>query len=170
MFTPGSLIPRSLTPSSTLASVFCAILLLSSGQLSAVQAQQHHSYSAEAEQAVTKLEQEWFADQLALNWPKLKSMIAEDFVLTESDGKLGNRESMLEGYKTESSLTSNIKMTFLATHAVAAETVIAVGLDDITLKAKDGRVSHRYERFTDTWILRDGHWQCVAEQLTLGQP
>lgn len=157
-------------PSSTLAAVLSAVLLLTTGRLSAWQTQQHHSYSAEAEQAVTKLEQEWFADQLALNWPKLKSMIAEDFVLTESDGRLGNRESMLEGYKTESSLTSNIKMTFLATHAVATDTVIAVGLDDITLKAKDGRISHRYERFTDTWILRDGHWQCVAEQLTLGQP
>ena len=71
-------------------------------------------------------------------------------------------------YKTESSLTSDIKMTFLATHAVAADTVIATGLDDITIKATDGRISHRYERFTDTWILRDGRWQCVAEQLTLG--
>jgi ketosteroid isomerase-like protein len=136
----------------------------------ALQTKQRHAYAAAAEQSVTKLEQEWFADQLALNWPKLKSMIAEDFVLTESDGKLGNRETMLEGYKTEASLTSDIKMTFLVTHAVAADAVIATGLDDITLKGKDGRVNHRYERFTDTWILRDGRWQCVAEQLTLGQP
>jgi len=138
--------------------------LLASGALSA---QQHR---ASAEQEVTKLEQEWFADQLALNWPKLKSKIADDFVLTESDGKLGNRDSMLEGYKTESTSTTNIKMTYLATHAVSADAVIATGLDDITLKGKDGRITHRYERFTDTWILRDGRWQCVAEQLTLGQP
>ena len=159
-----------LTPTSRIAAVLSAIMFLSSGTLYALQTQQHHGYAAAAEQAVTKFEQEWFADQLALNWPKLKSMIAEDFVLTESDGKLGNRETMLEGYKAESSLTSNIKMTFLVTHAVAADAVIAIGLDDITLKAKDGRISHRYERFTDTWILRDGRWQCVAEQLTLGQP
>ena len=159
-----------LTPTSWAVAVLCAIMFLSSGMLSAWQTQQRHGYAAAAEQAVTKLEQEWFADQLALNWPKLKSMIAEDFVLTESDGTLGNRETMLAGYKTESSLTSNIKMTFLATHAVAADAVIATGLDDITLKAKDGRISHRYERFTDTWILREGRWQCVAEQLTLGRP
>ena len=151
------------TPSRT-GAILSAILLLASGTLSA---QRHR---ASSEQEVTKLEQEWFADQLALNWPKLKSMIADDFVLTESDGKLGNRDSMLEGYKTESSLTSNIKMTYLATHAVSADAVIATGLDDITLKGKDGRITHRYERFTDTWILRDGRWQCVAEQLTLGQP
>lgn len=158
------------TSGSRIAAVFSAILCVSSGLLNALQTKQHHGYSAAAEQAVTKLEQEWFADQLALSWPKLTSMIADDFVLTESDGKLGNRETMLAGYKAESSLTSSIKMTFLATHAVAADTVIATGLDDITLKGKDGRISHRYERFTDTWILRDGRWQCVAEQLTLSQP
>ena len=159
-----------LTPTTRIVAVLSAIIFLGSGTPYAFQTQQHRGYSAAAEQAVTKLEQEWFAFQLALNWPKLKSMIAEDFVLTESDGKLGNRETMLAGYKTESSLTSDIKMTFLAAHAVAADTVIATGLDAITIKAKDGHISHRYERFTDTWILRDGRWQCVAEQLTLGPP
>jgi ketosteroid isomerase-like protein len=158
------------TSRSRVAAVLSAIIFFSGAKLYALQTKQHHEYAAAAEQAVTKLEQEWFADQLALNWPKLKSMIADDFVITESDGKLGNRETMLDGYKTESALTSSIKMTFLATHAVAADAVIATGLDDITLKAKDGRISHRYERFTDTWILREGRWQCVAEQLTLGQP
>jgi ketosteroid isomerase-like protein len=159
-----------LAPTSRIAAVLSATVFLCCSTLYAQETQQRHGYSAAAEQAVTKLEQEWFADQLALSWPKLKSMISEDFVLTESDGKLGTRETMLEGYKTESSLTSNIKMTFLVVHAVAADAVIAIGLDDITLKAKDGRISHRYERFTDTWISRDGRWQCVAEQLTLGQP
>jgi len=154
------------TPTSRIVAL-SAILFVGSGTLCA-QTKPHHDPAAE--QAVTKLEQEWFADQLALNWPKLKSMIAEDFVLTESDGKLGNRETMLAGYISEASSTSSIKMTFLATHAVSADAVIATGLDDITLKAKDGRTTHRYERFTDTWILRDGRWQCVAEQLTLSQP
>jgi ketosteroid isomerase-like protein len=162
-----------LTRATSLTAVLSAVILLStllnSGTLYALPTQQHAGNAA-AEQAVTKLEQEWFADQMALNWPKLKSMIADDFVLTESDGKLGTRDTMLEGYRTESSQTSNIKMTFLVTHAVAADSVIAIGLDDITLKAKDGSTTHRYERFTDTWILRDGRWQCVAEQLTLGRP
>ncbi len=160
---------KMLTPTSRIAAALSASMFLS-GTLCAFQIQQHRGYAPAAEQAVTKLEQEWFSAQLALNWPKLKSMIAEDFVLTESDGKLGNRETMLEGYKTEASVTLDIKMTLLVSHAVAANAVIATGLDDITLKAKGGRISHRHERFTDTWILRDGRWQCVAEQLTLGQP
>jgi hypothetical protein len=43
-------------------------------------------------------------------------------------------------------------------------------LDDIATKGSDGVTNHRYERFIDTWILREGSWQCVAEQITLAQP
>jgi ketosteroid isomerase-like protein len=153
------------------AILFAGILLgnglLTNGNLYALP--QHSGYAA-AEQAVAKLETEWFADQMALNWPKLKNMVSEDFVLTESDGRYGNRETMFAGYQTEAPSISDLKMTFLVTHAVVANAVIATGLETITLKDKDGRISHRYERFTDTWVLRDGRWQCVAEQLTLGQP
>lgn len=125
---------------------------------------------AEAERAVTKLEQEWFALQQANDWSKVSKLVAEDFVLVESDGSVGNRDSMVAGYKEEASRVVSLKMQVLVAHAVAANVVIATGLDDIALKDSHGVVNHRYERFIDTWILRDGRWQCVAEQLTLTKP
>jgi ketosteroid isomerase-like protein len=125
---------------------------------------------AEAERAVTKLEQEWFAIQQANDWAKLSKIIADDFVLVESDGSLGNRDSMVKGYKEEAPRVVSLKMQVLVAHAVAPNAVIASGLDDITLKDANGTVTHRYERFIDTWVLRDGRWQCVAEQITLAKP
>jgi len=125
---------------------------------------------AEAERAVTKLEQEWFAIQQANDWAKLAKIVAEDFVLVESDGSLGSRDSMLKGYKEEAPRVVSLKMQVLVAHAVAPNAVIASGLDDIALKDGSGSVIHRYERFIDTWILRDGRWQCVAEQITLAKP
>jgi len=125
---------------------------------------------AEAERAVTKLEQEWFAIQQANDWGKLAKIIADDFVLVESDGSLGSRDSMLQGYKEEASRVVSLKMQVLVAHAVAPNAVIASGLDDIALKDGNGSITHRYERFIDTWILRDGRWQCVAEQITLAKP
>src|SRR5215467_1024029 len=124
----------------------------------------------EAERAVTKLEQEWFAIQQANDWAKLAKIVADDFVLVESDGSLGSRDSMLQGYKEEASRVISLKMQVLVAHAVAPNAVIASGLDDIALKDGNGTVTHRYERFIDTWILRDGRWQCVAEQITLAKP
>ena len=124
---------------------------------------------ASAERAVTKAEQEWFAIQQANDWAKLSKMISEDFVLVDSDGSLGNRDSMITGYREEAPRVLSLKMQVLVAHAVAANAVIASGLDDITLTGNSG-TTHRYERFIDTWILRDGRWQCVAEQITLAQP
>lgn len=125
---------------------------------------------AEAERAVTKLEQEWFAIQQANDWAKLSKMISDDFVIVDSDGSLGNKETMVAGYKAEAPRVISLKMQVLVAHAVAANTVIASGLDDITTKGSNGAPTHRYERFIDTWILRDGRWQCVAEQITLAKP
>jgi ketosteroid isomerase-like protein len=125
---------------------------------------------AEAERAVTKAEQEWFAIQQANDWAKLVKMIADDFVIVDSDGSLGNRASMIAGYKEEAPRVVSLKMQVLVAHAVAANAVIASGLDDIATKGSNGVAKHRYERFIDTWILRDGRWQCVAEQITLAQP
>jgi ketosteroid isomerase-like protein len=125
---------------------------------------------AEAERVVTKLEQEWFAIQQANDWAKLSKLISDDFVIVDSDGSLGNRVSMIDGYKEEAPRVVSLKMQVLVAHAVAANAVIASGLDDIALKDNGGATTHRYERFIDTWIFRDGRWQCVAEQITLAKP
>jgi hypothetical protein len=125
---------------------------------------------ATAEKAVTKLEQEWFKIQLAHDWDKLRQLLGDDFQLIESDGRLGDRDSMIAGYKEEAPSVVTISMTLLVSHAVSNDTVVATGLDDISLRQRDGSVSHRYERFTDVWILRNSQWVCVAEQITLAHP
>jgi ketosteroid isomerase-like protein len=125
---------------------------------------------AAAEKAVTKLEQDWFRLQLAHDWDKVRQLLGDDFQLIESDGQLGDRDSMINGYKEEAPSVVTISMTLLVSHAVLDNCVVATGLDDITLKAKDGKISHRYERFTDVWVLRNHQWLCVAEQITLAHP
>jgi hypothetical protein len=121
------------------------------------------------EKSVTKLEQEWFKIQLAHEWDRMRQLLGEDFQLIESDGSLGDVDSMIAGYKEEAASVVTISMTLLVSHAVTDDCVVATGLDDITLKDKDGKISHRYERFTDVWVHRNKQWVCVAEQLTLAK-
>ena len=121
------------------------------------------------EKTVTKLERDWFKIQLAHDWDKMRELLGDDFQLIESDGSLGDADSMIAGYKAESPSVVTISMTLLVSHAVADDCVVATGLDDITLKEKDGRISHRYERFTDVWVHRTNRWVCIAEQLTLAK-
>jgi ketosteroid isomerase-like protein len=119
------------------------------------------------EKTVTKLEQDWFKIQLAHDWDKMRQLLGEDFQLIESDGSLGDADSMIAGYKEEAPRVVTISMTLLVSHAVTDDCVVATGLDDITLKDKDGNLFHRYERFTDVWVHRNKQWVCVAEQITL---
>jgi ketosteroid isomerase-like protein len=100
----------------------------------------------------------------------MRQFLGDNFQLVESNGTLGDRDSMIAGYKEEASSVVTIAMSLLVSHAVAYDCVVATGLDDITLRAKDGPVTHRYERFTDVWALPNGQWICVAEQLTLAHP
>jgi len=123
-----------------------------------------------SEKAVTKLEQDWFKIQLAHDWDKMRQLLGDDFQLIESDGRLGDRDSMIAGYKEEAPSVATISMTLLVSHAVSNDTVVATGLDDISLRQRDGSISHRYERFTDVWVLRNTQWVCVAEQITLAHP
>ena len=153
---------------SVLAAMMLFVTCIETSNLRAGQAGKAAGY-AEAERAVTKLEQEWFAIQQAKDWARLSKIIAEDFILVESDGSLGNRDSMMAGYKEEAPRVVSLKMQVLVAHAVAPNAVIASGLDDIALKDSSGSMIHRYERFIDSWILRDGRWQCVAEQITLAK-
>jgi hypothetical protein len=90
-------------------------------------------------------------------------------VIVDSDGSLGNKASIIDGYKEEAPRVVSLKMQVLVSHAAAANVVIASGLDDIATKSSSGVTVHRYERFIDTWVLRDGRWQCVAEQITLAK-
>ena len=156
-----------------LAIVGAALLIVSvSGWMSNAAAGQAGKATgfAEAERAVTKLEQEWFAIQQANDWGKLSRLISDDFVIVDSDGSLGNKETMIAGYKEEAPRVVSLKMQVMVAHAVSANAVIASGLDDIATKSSSGETVHRYERFIDTWIMRDGRWQCVAEQVTLAKP
>ena len=81
-----------------IAAIGSAILLMCvGGWMSSARAGQGGKATgyAEAERAVTKLEQEWFAIQQANDWAKLSKMISDDFVIVDSDGSLGNKESMV---------------------------------------------------------------------------
>jgi hypothetical protein len=148
----------------------CLILVLFDYATLAQKAAPKNATWVAAEKAVTKLEQDWFRVQLGHDWDKLRTFLGDDFQLIESDGHLGDRDSMIAGYKEEAPSVVTISMTLLVSHAVANDAVVATGLDDISLRQRDGSISHRYERFTDVWVLRNNQWVCVAEQLTLARP
>jgi hypothetical protein len=92
----------------------------------------------------------------------LNAIIAPEFVGTSSDGKVNNRRawiSRLAGQKF-----NTVKADEIAVHVVSDTVTVVTGIS-----AKSGTKGNEKagrERFTHTWINRNGHWQLAAAQDT----
>jgi hypothetical protein len=90
-----------------------------------------------------------------------RSLIADDFVGTTSDGIVQDRMAWLASADAQKNKAANIDN--IAVHLVSDVVAVVTG---IRLANKSDGSSSK-QRFTHTWINRDGHWQIVAAQLTL---
>jgi ketosteroid isomerase-like protein len=113
-----------------------------------------------AEQELLKLEQEWANALVKSDMAFLDRIRAEDYTWIDTQGvvwtKAQGDASLTSGEDVISScVIDDMKVR------VYGDAAVVTGLQTMkeTLKGKD--ISGQM-RFTDTWIKRDGRWQCVA--------
>jgi len=131
----------------------------------AIQAQTGAKPKAQtAEQELLKLEQEWtnadVKDDLAL----LDRVLADDWVITETDGSVWTKAQILAAKKTgedkiSTEVTDDIKVRVYGNAAVVTGRNTLKGIFK-------GRDLSGQERWTDTWIMKAGRWQCVATHIS----
>ena len=115
-----------------------------------------------AEQAVTAAEHQWLKSQQTNNVELLAPLLADKVVETSAEGKvLAGKDAVLAAAKSEkwsSADYSDLKVT------VFGDTAIATGI--FTGKGTDaaGKPIDARARFTDTWVMANGKWMCVATQ------
>jgi ketosteroid isomerase-like protein len=121
------------------------------------------------EKAIAAMEEKWAAAQRDGKADVVAPMIAENFVNTDTDGKVSGRSNLLsnlKGGKWEHNAISDVKVMVYGNTAVATGAWAGKGVDG------DGTRIDRRERWTDTWVkMPNGQWQCVASQQTsTGKP
>ena len=94
----------------------------------------------------------------------IEKLLAEEFVATYDDGRIGNKETelaLVEGFNqnVESAVPGDFSVRVYRDTAVVWFTLRLVGI-------KEGQRSEMALRYTDVWIVRDGRWQCVSSQST----
>jgi ketosteroid isomerase-like protein len=94
-------------------------------------------------------------------------MVATDFIGVSSKGKVQNRRAMLADVKGDKDTYTSTKAEKLAVHMYGSGVAVVVGIANEKGSGKDGKAFDRTYRFTDTWMDRDGNWQCVASQVSL---
>ena len=118
------------------------------------------------DQELMQIENDWCTADLKQDGAILGRILASDFTSVDSRGTTDTKESYLVSYKDKTSTTtacvnSNMKARVFGDAAVVTGTVTSSGT------RKGVAFKDRQVLFTDTYIRRDGRWQCVASQGTV---
>jgi ketosteroid isomerase-like protein len=97
----------------------------------------------------------------------VEAMVADDFVGVTSKNKVVNRRALLSEVKTDKDTFTMAKNEKLDVRMFGKDVAAVVGTAHEKGTGKDGKAFDRTYRFTDTWVNRNGKWQCVASQVAL---
>jgi len=114
-----------------------------------------------AEEAVTAAEHQWLKSQQTNNVDLLAPLLSDKVVETTDEGKVRNgKEAVLAAAKSgtwSSAEYTDLKVTVFGHTAIATGTFTGKG-------TSAGKPVDVHERFTDTWVMTNGKWLCVATQ------
>jgi len=118
-----------------------------------------------AQEKLLVLEHLWNEAQVNRDWHALEGLIAEKFINTEYDGEVSDRDKFLADIKDPDFKPSAVTIREVRVN-VYRDTAIVTGVYH-TRGTYSGRPYEHLGRFTDTWILEDGRWLCVASHTSL---
>ena len=137
-------------------SLLAAIAVLSGAVLvSARSAQQN-----KVEEALMQLERDWCNASLKNDVDWLTRVLADDASFVTATGQRQNKAQVLADFKAEKTTTCQVDQMQVRVHAEAA---VVTGRWRITGTDAKGKPFPTPETmFTDTFVRRNGQWQCVA--------
>jgi ketosteroid isomerase-like protein len=117
------------------------------------------------EQQVMKMGQEYTQMLKRQDGAAVERILADDYLFTDERGTVKNKAEDLAGYKTPAKFEmfelSDQKVRIIGNNvAVETGTIAYKGTD------KDGKPIEGKERFTTTWLWRNGRWQVVADHVS----
>ena len=111
---------------------------------------------------IKELESRWEATLLSHDTSAIEKTVADDFIGTSSSGKTGDKATLLDAAKRDTNTYTSAVSSDMTVRLFGTNVAVVTGIAKETGKTKAGKTfSHSY-RFTDTWVERNGEWQCVA--------
>ncbi|MFZ3375859.1 MAG: nuclear transport factor 2 family protein [Chthoniobacterales bacterium] len=117
------------------------------------------------EAALKDNENRWEAAVAKHDTVIIGSMAADDFAGVNFDGKVTSRSGLIAESKKDRETYKSAVNEKLAVHSYGPNVAVVVGTAHEKGTGKDGQPFDRKFRFTDTWVERNGRWQCVASQI-----
>jgi len=117
------------------------------------------------EAALKDNENRWEASYAAHDASVAQTLVANDFVGVYWDGKVMGKSALVGEIKKDKDTYKSALNEKLAVHTYGPSVAVVVGTAREKGTGKDGKAFDRTFRFTDTWVERNGQWQCVASQV-----
>jgi len=111
------------------------------------------------------LERMWNEAQLTRDAAAIASMIGDRFINTEYDGEVSNRGKFLADFADPKFKPSLMSIENLEVYQYGSTAVVTGDYHTKGLYA--GKPYEHFGRFTDTWVLQDTRWLCVASHTSL---
>ena len=116
--------------------------------------------SASVEQELIKLENDWNNALVKRDVAALSRIVADDWTFIDDEGTVITKAQSLANLKSgEDAFTSAVGDEWKV--RVYGDAAVVLGRWTVKEQYKGKDVSGQY-RSVDTWIRRDGRWQCVA--------
>jgi len=120
-----------------------------------------------AESNVKRLEDKWEAAVIKHDVTFVQTRVAEDYTGTSSKGKRINKAGLMKEVKGDTDTYTSAKNAGVTVHSFGPNVAIATGTAKEVGKGKDGKAFSRTYAWTDTWLLRNGKWECIGSQSML---
>jgi ketosteroid isomerase-like protein len=112
------------------------------------------------ESQIIALEHSWNQAELQHAPAALDLFLSDDFIITQPDGTLMNKEQFKTSVGDKSYHYDMLTSSDFKVRIIGDTAVVTGGYHE---KGKDNRVPFdRRGRFTDTWLVQKGKWICVA--------
>jgi len=116
------------------------------------------------EETIRQLDKQWIKAYPRRDTALLERIYADDLVVTNPDGSIGNKAQEISGLKSgtfsfESITNEEVRVRVFGNLAVVSGRSMMKG------RYKEQDISGGY-RYTDVYVKRQGSWQAVALQIT----
>ena len=112
---------------------------------------------------IRDLESRWAASIAAHDITVPQQLVAADYIGVNSAGRVVSKAALLSDMKRDKN-SYDSAVNSGVTVRVHGNTAVAVGTTKQTGKNPAGQAFNYTYRWTDTWLERNGQWQCVASQ------
>ena len=126
-------------------------------------AQENAADSSAVQANLKQMEDAWVKAIVSKDTATLGNFIADDFAGFDPDGKHVTKSQLLDGYKSDPSTLSSSTNENMDVHVYGSNVASVCGTTTEKGTDKSGKQFTRSYMWIDTWMERDGKWQCIGE-------